>query len=217
MNQRKQRKAARESKNLPKKMVVFFESEGSTETNYLKNLYLIIRDLGLDIIFDYGKNSGGQSPKKCVENLIRTKKNRGEKDDLFIAICDVDDFDQRNRDGTLSDLQKAAKLAEQNGIKLIISNICFEQWLEFHRSNNQYKKEEDQNNIIKNELSKLVARDKNFIKNNIGIAYTTAKKFDDLKNYYPPNYGSRMWQLLEILKERFLDLVIIPKQIQSSR
>jgi hypothetical protein len=211
MTQRKQRKATRESKNLPKKMVVFFESEGSTETNYLKNLHLIIRNLGSDINFDYGKNSGGQSPKKCVENLIHTKRSSGADGDLFIAICDVDDFDKRNKNGTLSDLQKAVQLAKQNEIKLLISNICFEQWLEFHRSDDQYKKEEDQNNIIKNELSKLVARDKNFIKNNIEKAHKRAKEFDDLKGHYPKNYGSRMWQLLEILAEYFPDLVIIPK------
>lgn len=211
MTQRKQRKATRKSKNLPRKMVMFFESEGATETNYLKNLHLIIRDLGSDINFNYGKNSGGQSPKKCVENLIHTKRSSGEDGDLFIAICDVDDFDKRNKNGTLSDLQKAVQLAEQNGIKLLISNICFEQWLEFHRSNNQYKKEEDKNNIIKNELSKLVARDKNFIKNNIGKAYERAKEFDDLKGHYPKNYGSRMWQLLEKLEEYFPHLVIIPK------
>ena len=112
MNQRKQRKVLRESKNLPRGSTVFFEREGLTEKTYLQKLHLIIKYSGLDIAFDYGNDNGGQSPKVCVKNLIDKKKSQGRDGDLFIAICDVDDFDKKKKNGNPSDLKKAADLAK---------------------------------------------------------------------------------------------------------
>ena len=210
MNQRKQRKSSREIKELPLEKAIFFEHEGLTELNYLQKLRQIIIDQNLDISFNYG-DSSGKSPKTCIENLIKKKRSCGRDGDLFIAICDVDDFNKNNKSGNKTNLQKAVKFAKDNGIELLISNICFEQWLEFHRGDNQYLKEEDKSGTIKRELSKLVVKDKNFIKTNIGGAYKIAKNRDNLSDKYPKNYGSRMWRLLEILEEKIPNLKITLK------
>lgn len=204
MSQKNKQDSLRDVQNPIRQNVVFFEHEGQTEKNYLQKLHQIIKELDLNINFEYGKG-GGKDPKTCVQNLIKQKRNCGRDGDLFIAICDVDKFDENNRSGKKSILQQAINLAQQNNINLLISNICFEQWLEFHISEKQYF--EDQS--IKKQLTNIVIKDREFIKKNINNAYRRAKNLDDESCEYPRDYGSRVWKLFEILKENFPNLKII--------
>jgi len=203
MNQRKRRQYERVSKGLTRENIVFLEYDGTAEKHYLQGLHNILRDIGIDISFSYGEFNATNA-KECINNLRKKKSSTHQEGDLLIAICDVDNFDKTDRSGKKSVLRKAIENAKEEKIHLLISNVCFEQWLEFHISAKEFSKDQ----IQKKKFSKLV-KDVEWIKKNIGQAYKRAKAGDDLKLDYPTSYGSRVWQFIDILDKQFPEKNII--------
>ena len=177
--------------------IVFFAVEGKAEEEYVKKLFKFIKfKTGITIIHQILQKNEKNDPHSCVNRLI-TAKNKKQKNkspkDLFVAICDFDDFNKKGKNNK-SNLDRAIQKAKDDEILLLISNICFEQWLQSHIEDKRYQKD----STNKKELKKIILD-----KNNIKKAYDLAKNKDDVKNNFPTSYGSRMWILFDKIKENF--------------
>lgn len=89
-------------------------------------------------------SSGGRhpDPKHVVQECIRLRDedlNKHSCDNdvapyaLCFAVVDVDSYGKKNKVGS-STLEEALKIANKNGIQVIVSNIKFEVWLLWHLS-----------------------------------------------------------------------------------
>jgi hypothetical protein len=111
---------------VPERRTIKVYTEGeSTEPEYieaLKSLPLFTESVGLNITV---VEKGG-APSTLVE-MARADKSKSNQDfDSFWCVFDVES--PRPHD----DLQRAVDMAHGNGIRLAISNPCFELWLILH-------------------------------------------------------------------------------------
>lgn len=111
------RKAAR-SRRPRKRRFLVVAGGAVTEKQYFKQLESLY-----DVVIDYQQKNN--SPKQLAELAVKLKREdkRDTSTDCYERIwvvVDVDDF---------HDHGEAARICNDNGIELIISNPCFEVWL----------------------------------------------------------------------------------------
>ena len=112
------RKAAR-SRRPRKRRFLVVAGGAVTEKQYFKQLESLY-----DVIIDYQQKNN--SPKQLAKLAVKLKREdkRDTSTDCYERIwvvVDVDDF---------HDHGEAARICNDNGIELIISNPCFEVWLD---------------------------------------------------------------------------------------
>jgi hypothetical protein len=114
----------------PRKTLLVFCEGGRTEPEYLMALRRepSVREVAaVDIRID--ADSAGFKPLGLVQKAItarrRSAREYGEIDE-FLCVFDVEWPDNHPR------LKEAGKLAADNGIRLAVSNPCFELWLALH-------------------------------------------------------------------------------------
>lgn len=120
---------------------IFIVSEGEcTEPNYFKKINIELRYSGVTIKTPRFPET---DPLSLVHRAINIKKkpkecniSLKEGDEIYCAY-DVDE----NLD---EDLEAAERLAEANGIKILLSNPCFEIWilLHFEQTSRTYQRDE---------------------------------------------------------------------------
>jgi hypothetical protein len=96
---------------------VFILVEGRTEENYINHLKIRNSNYSLHV-----ERFNGNQPMKMVKRCIARFKERGmsKKDgDLAFCVLDVDD-------NTVDELVNANDYAVKHGVRMIISNPCFE-------------------------------------------------------------------------------------------
>ena len=117
---------ARRKERKRNKLVLFAaEGHNATETLYLRDL---ISDTdGLTLRKAYGNET---DPVGMVKNLIASKEAFGFDSDYGdLAFCFIDLDCNRNKE---QQIRKAAELAADKDIYLIVSNPCFELWYICH-------------------------------------------------------------------------------------
>ena len=105
------------------KNTILIAVEGMTESIYMKSL--VERGANVKITSVYNTRT---KPYQIVEHCAKEIKNRGinlKEGDVAFAVFDVDD-------NTIEDFERSERLAKQHGIRLIISNPCFETWVLMH-------------------------------------------------------------------------------------
>jgi hypothetical protein len=118
MNRNERRVASREPQN---RALIFVE--GSTEELYLKSL--VERGVNVKIIT---LTSHEKTPRQMVNNCKTRMKDQGidlKNGDKVFCVFDVDRNEKEN-------FEESYRLAEKEGIMLIVSNPCFEIWPLFH-------------------------------------------------------------------------------------
>jgi len=118
----------RRAKTRPVKRTVLIVGEGQeTEPNYFRELR---RESVVSERFTVTVKKGhGRSPEAVTEEAVKYKlqaENRGEDYDEVWCVLDVEGL------GSRESLDRAIIMAEQNSIKLCLSNPCFEVWLLAH-------------------------------------------------------------------------------------
>lgn len=112
-----------------KTLVVFCEGE-KTEPQYLlafKEQPFVKHVAAVDLRVETGQ--GGAVPRTLVSRAVAARNRAAsEKDEIDEFWCVFDVEWPKNHPG----LKDAVKKAESNGIKLAISNPCFELWLILH-------------------------------------------------------------------------------------
>lgn len=127
-HRRTQARLARETAGRKLKRTVLIVTEArETEPNYFRGL----RDDSIvsDRFAVTVKSSKGKAPSKTVQKAIsdnEKQEGRGEAYDKVWCILDVEERDNREQ------IDAALKLADDHGIKVCLSNPCFEVWLLFH-------------------------------------------------------------------------------------
>lgn len=125
-----------------RKEIILIATEGKnkTERNYFREFNKSIKDCS--IIFSEGNNT---DPVNIVHDALNSADKKGlesQNGDSIFAVFDTD-FKKE------SQILVARKLAERNGVEIILSNPCFEVWLLLHfrysthgyQSNNEVIKE----------------------------------------------------------------------------
>lgn len=143
------RRANKKDKRKPVKkrraiMLIGAEGVNKTERNYF--LGFNRRQKNYRVIFAPGSDT---DPEGIVKEVIRNKEENGLEaalGDVAYAVFDTD-F------GKEPQIERARKVAERNGIRLALSNPCFEVWLMLHfrYSTKGYYSNED----VHNDMSKL--------------------------------------------------------------
>lgn len=125
-----------------RKEIILIATEGKnkTERNYFREFNRSIK--GCAIVFSDGNNT---DPVNIVHDALNSADKRDiepRNGDSIYAVFDTD-FKKE------SQISEARKLAERNGVEIILSNPCFEVWLLLHfrystrgyQSNNEVIKE----------------------------------------------------------------------------
>lgn len=125
-----------------RKEIILIATEGKnkTERNYFREFNRSIK--GCAIVFSDGNNT---DPVNIVNDALNSADKRDiepQNGDSIYAVFDTD-FKKE------SQISEARKLAERNGVEIILSNPCFEVWLLLHfrystrgyQSNNEVLKE----------------------------------------------------------------------------
>lgn len=125
-----------------RKEIILIATEGKnkTERNYFREFNRSIK--GCAIVFSDGNNT---DPVNIVNDALNSADKRDiepQNGDSIYAVFDTD-FKKE------SQILEARKLAERNGVEIILSNPCFEVWLLLHfrysthgyQSNNEVIKE----------------------------------------------------------------------------
>lgn len=125
-----------------RKEIILIATEGKnkTERNYFREFNRSIK--GCAIVFSDGNNT---DPVNIVHDALNSADKRDiepQNGDSIYAVFDTD-FKKE------SQISEARKLAERNGVEIILSNPCFEVWLLLHfrystrgyQSNNEVIKE----------------------------------------------------------------------------
>ncbi|AKK06463.1 RloB-like protein [Corynebacterium mustelae] len=119
--------------NMPEHKHVLVVTEGTcTEPQYFENLGRVLNDkkIAIRCIPKGAKGNWNPDPLSVVEKAIEERDARdGEGRSKFVecfAIVDVDEWGDK--------LEKAMRLAQEEGITVIVSNPCFEVWLAMHSS-----------------------------------------------------------------------------------
>ena len=125
-----------------RKEIILIATEGKnkTERNYFREFNRSIK--GCAIVFSDGNNT---DPVNIVHDALNSADKRDiepQNGDSIYAVFDTD-FKKG------SQISEARKLAERNGVEIILSNPCFEVWLLLHlrystrgyQSNNEVIKE----------------------------------------------------------------------------
>lgn len=125
-------------------ILIAAEGKNKTEKNYFQEFNRSLN--GCNIVFSNGNNT---DPVKIVNDAVNTAKTKGvevQNGDLVYAVFDTD-FNKE------SQIKEARKLADKNGVELILSNPCFEVWLllHFRYSTRGYQS----NHEVLNELNNL--------------------------------------------------------------
>lgn len=115
-------------------LVIAYDGE-RTEDSYFRGWKLIIPPSRLSIVPLF-VNSGG-NPLIAVRKSI-TEKRKIKNFAEFWCVCDCDNADAKN-------IAQAKEEAERNGIKICLSNRCFEVWILLHwcKSTAEISNEED--------------------------------------------------------------------------
>jgi hypothetical protein len=121
-------RAARRSQRRPEKKTILIVCEGSvTERHYLDNLKrddMVAQRFAVTVL----KGRGG-SRQQIVQRAVDRKNNHHADFDETWYLMDVERLEtERSR----QDLQAAIGLADQNHIKLCLSNPAFEVWILAH-------------------------------------------------------------------------------------
>lgn len=137
-----------------KTMRIFCEGE-KTEPNYLNSYLLHIGSSNQQSVVRVEKTRKN-TPVQLVETAIATKNDRRTlPGDIFWVVYD------RENVSKYSDAlhAKARKMADQKGVKVALSNVCFEHWILIHLVDTQapYSSFDDlkKNSVLVSELKKL--------------------------------------------------------------
>lgn len=162
---------------VPRKMHIYCEGE-KTEPNYLQGYLDSLTDSalrGVIKIEDTNKNT----PRQLVQEAVNSKNSGNYPDgDVFWVVYDRES--KQKYPDRLHD--EALTLAQDHGINIALSNVCFEQWIIFHFTNSDasYSSYDDllSNSCLKNKIKEITGKqyDKgyknifNLVKNDISKA-----------------------------------------------
>lgn len=123
----KRRKSARPQRQLGRRILVVTEGT-KTEPEYVEGLDRYLRSKGAATTvksFPVGKDPL-KVVQKCVEKRDEAARDDEKRYDHCVCLVDVDEHQS---------LPAAVRLAESEGILLLISNLKFEAWLRWHKEN----------------------------------------------------------------------------------
>lgn len=142
-----------------------------------------------------------RSPLHVVEKAVDLFESSQDSFDECWAVFDVDRFGSSGNQGGASNLTRSISMARKNGVRLAISNPCFEYWLLLHFCDHSahltdYKPVRDK---IKHFLPNYDKADIRMADYSPGIreAISRAKKRD--KNQQPPgsNPNTAVWRIVD--------------------
>lgn len=126
----RRRRPARRSPSRDPKPLILCVCEGKvTEPEYLKGFVAHCRNPRVEVDIDAGQGvprtlvEQAKRRKQAAEKEARQQKDDNFKFDQVWCVCDVDEH---------PNLHEAQVMARDNGIKLAVSNPCFELWLILH-------------------------------------------------------------------------------------
>ena len=153
-------------------------------------------------------NGNSTDPVKMVKDIINTMQQNdiriNEDGNKVYCLIDADINPIKN-----NQIREAIKLAKKNGIDIIISNPCFEDWYLCHF---EYTTKNFTNSEIISELNKFIKYEKNIdifknIQDNLDIAIVNAKKQCSYQNSLnrdihnvESNPSTEVYKIVEYLK-----------------
>lgn len=181
---RKATKKERKKYTRKRNAIVLVATEGNnkTEKTYFREYNKSLK--GCKIVFSNGNNT---DPVKIVSDAINSAQNKGieiGRGDSIFAVMDID-FNKE------SQIYKARKLAEKNGVELILSNPCFEVWLllHFRYSTHGYQNNHEVLNELSNQWPEYRKNIESFqkLQNRCGMAVENALR---LKQFHKETKGT---------------------------
>ncbi len=188
-------------------------SSGGIEREYIAEFFVFVSinynlRKGVDYDFISITNKKTDCPEKAFEAFAEYfKKNKKEIKNFHIIPYVIIDKDN---DRKFSEALRQKYIKQ--GIHLFISNRSFEQWIEFHSSNNEISNLNGLGNNNKKAYKKSVSNIMNG--DSIKTAYNHAKNRclsagDDISNPYCLNYtGSDMFAFIDLIQNE-LNIKII--------
>ena len=191
MTRRENAQHRRPSRRRSRPLILVVCGAERTEPQYFAGLRDSLNSRAVDIVI----NLQSKAPAQVVEHAAAFARHSPRDFDEIWCVVDVDEFD----------LDSTIRTARRSGIKLAVSNPCFELWLLLHH-------EDCRTSLpgFKSALGRLQKYVPNYDKARLDFAFFTsgvpkavirAKALDPSGIQYKRNPSTGMWRLVEKMTE----------------
>ncbi|MDM1408699.1 RloB family protein [Myroides sp. DF42-4-2] len=175
---------------------------GKREPDYFKILQHLSNRIKIDVIDEKVSEEGleeilgTKSSPKWVLERARTylEEEKFGKDDFLWFVIDIDRW-------KMKDIIEIFNFCKTKGQwNLVLSNPCFESWLYLHKSDNIEKLKNKTCKDLKAEIDSLEKGGYNpltFLPNIKDAAYNARKLDNDINQFLPDKYNSKIYLLIE--------------------
>ncbi|MER7011221.1 RloB family protein [Saccharopolyspora sp. NPDC000359] len=158
-----------------------------TESQYLRALNRKYRGRSARLVV----MTDGVDPRTLVRKAAKIRDLHPAEFDEVWCVVDVDEFD----------VQSAVRLAEEEGVNIAVSNLCFEYWLLLHFEDCEtaFRTPADVDARLRKHLPDYDKTDVRFVDFESGVceAVARAKRRCDFGREHLRNPSSGMWRLVE--------------------
>jgi hypothetical protein len=161
-----------------------------TEKQYFEGLRGIERNSAVTVVL----KTHPRSPTEVVRYARKLRQANPDDFDEVWCVLDVDEF---------QDIAEAAAFAKRNGIKVAVSNPCFELWLLLHLSGHTaHISTREVQHLLCKHLSAYDKSDLSFsdFAAGVGDACERAYQLDPTGNAHDVNPSTGLWQLAAMVR-----------------